>query len=570
MAKFCLKKNSKRVSARLRYKIEKKVRDHNRKKRKEAKKIHKSGKPKTINVPQACPFKDEILQEVEELKKRKEEERLKQRAIWREERQKLKELEAKGGLEGVVNNAQMKQQIHESFKPLLQDEQPVFTKKEGSLKAYYREFKKVVEAADVVLEVVDARDPLGTRCKQVEEAIVESRGRKRLVIVLNKADLVPRNVLDQWLKYLRGSFPTIPFKASTQTQNSNLGRMMFAKAKHRKAVKCLKVSSCVGAELLMSLLANYCRNKGIKTSITVGVVGLPNVGKSSIINSLKRSRACNVGAVPGVTKTMQEVQLDSKIKLLDSPGLVFAASTGTETDAVVALKNAVKVEALVDPYIPALAILQRATKDQMMAHYDIGNYETPQEFFVLKAKRQGKFKKGGIPDPEAAARGLIDDWNRGKIRYYTVPPEVEENHISSTIVSEMGKEFDLNSCQKMEIDLLNELEESRKGQAFQTTPTQMTVAMEEDNQGLLGIDVAIGEKRGVKRKNETDLKDKSKERLVPLDNKKLQKIQAKKMRKEKGRREREATSLAGVLENFNISNSDNYSFETDFNVQSNT
>lgn len=52
----------------------------------------------------------------------------------------------------------------------------------------------------------------------------------------------------------------------------------------------------------MSLLGNYCRNQGMKTAITVGVVGLPNVGKSSIINSLNRSKACNVGSTPGVTK----------------------------------------------------------------------------------------------------------------------------------------------------------------------------------------------------------------------------------------------------------------------------
>lgn len=64
----------------------------------------------------------------------------------------------------------------------------------------------------------------------------------------------------------------------------------------------IQTSKCLGADTLMTLLGNYARNKGIKTAIRVGVVGLPNVGKSSIINSLKRNKSCNVGAVPGVTK----------------------------------------------------------------------------------------------------------------------------------------------------------------------------------------------------------------------------------------------------------------------------
>lgn len=123
------------------------------------------------------------------------------------------------------------------------------------------------------------------------------KGNKRLVLVLNKSDLVPREILDKWLKYLRTLAPAVAFKASTQMQSKRLGQKKFSKSE-----KILQSSSTIGADLLMSLLANYCRNKGIKTLITVGVVGLPNVGKSSIINSLKRSRACNVGATPGVTR----------------------------------------------------------------------------------------------------------------------------------------------------------------------------------------------------------------------------------------------------------------------------
>lgn len=105
---------------------------------------------------------------------------------------------------------------------------------------------------------------------------------------------------------------------------------------------------------------------------------------------------------------MQEVQLDSKIKLLDSPGIVFALGN----DSSAALKNAVRISALSDPITPANAILQRVSKPQMMEIYDIPEYGTSEEFFYLKAKRAGRFKKGGVPDTIAAAKGLLEDWNK--------------------------------------------------------------------------------------------------------------------------------------------------------------
>lgn len=89
----------------------------------------------------------------------------------------------------------------------------------------------------------------------------------------------------------------------------------------------------------------------IKKSITVGVIGLPNVGKSSLINSLKRSHVVNVGATPGLTRSMQEVQLDKNVKLLDCPGIVMLRSSA-ENDAAIALRNCKRIEKLDDPVGP--------------------------------------------------------------------------------------------------------------------------------------------------------------------------------------------------------------------------
>ncbi|KAF2905753.1 hypothetical protein ILUMI_00430 [Ignelater luminosus] len=581
MAKFCLKKRSKRQPARLRYKIEKKVRDHNRKERKEAKKKGKVKKQKLIQVPNICPFKEDILKEVEALKKQKEEEKKKLREAAKLERKKQNEAKNAGGLAGLVDNAEMRNKLHETLTPDLPTGEKT-NKKENSLKAYYKEFKKVVEAADVILEVIDARDPLGTRCLQVEKAVTEAPGNKRLVLVLNKADLVPRDILDKWLKYLRKTTPAVAFKASTQNQSQKLGQRKFSQVK--KANKLMENSASIGAELLMSLLANYCRNKGVKTSIRVGVVGLPNVGKSSLINSLKRSKACNVGATPGVTKSMQEVQLDSKIKLLDSPGIVFSSGS----DETSCLRNAVRVSSLSDPITPANAILQRVTKQQMMDMYDITNYDTPQEFYSLKANRMGRFKKGGVPNIEAAARSLLEDWNHGKIKYYTVPPEEDDAniHISSAIVSEIAKEFDLDKFETMETEVLDKISPGTDGNGIVIDsfgPVTEVKDMEEDmdvqpgDKQLLGANVNVQttkKNKNKKGKGEPRVKKENPEMQLEGNQKlnKVKKMQFKKQKKMERREEKAALQLASGLQSFSLvsdgnKSTNNYNFETDFTMK---
>lgn len=578
MAKLYLKKKSRRQPAKLKYKIEKKVREHNRRVRKETKKA--KPKQKLIQVPNICPFKEDILKEAERLKKEKDEERKKLREAAKLERQQKKT--SGETLQTLVESAQAREKLHETLTPDLNYKE--FSKKEeSSLKAYYKEFKKVIETADVILEVVDARDPQGTRCLQVEQAVANAPGNKRLVLVLNKADLVPRDILDKWLKYLRKSTPAVAFKASTQNQAHKLGQKKFVNTKE-KSENVLKGSACVGAELLMSLLANYCRNKGVKTSITVGVVGLPNVGKSSLINSLKRSKACNIGAMPGVTRSMQEVQLDSKIKLLDSPGIVFTSST----DESSCLRNAVRISSLTDPITPANCILQRVTKEQMMELYNINEYSTPEEFYNLKAARTGRFKKGGIPNVEAAARDLLSDWNQGKIRYYTIPPEDNADvHISSKIITEMAEEFNLENFESMETEILDQIDQSTSDDKSALVidsfgPVTLATDMEEDTNSqpgdkkMLSDNINIMKNKVSKKKTKLESKAKKPDPEMLLEGNqqlnRVKKLQFKKEKKMERRREKVALQLASGLENFSIVESvkkredDDYDFNSDFNM----
>ena len=562
VSKGKLKRRSKRTSTNDRVKAEKKVREHKRKLRKEAKK--NPGKfnkaKKDPGIPNECPFKDAILQDVEAARKRKEEEKEAKRKLIKERRKegKLGAATAAKTMEDFVIDAEMKNAAHDSANALKEEMAEMHgdnPQTEKSAKAYYKEFAKVIDAADVILQVLDARDPLGTRCNEVEKTVLSHGSGKRLVFVLNKADLVPKENLDAWIKYLRREFATIAFKSSTQNQGKRLGQSAARLDKKGTSESVLQTSKAVGTNTLMTLLANYCRNKDVKTAIRVGVVGFPNVGKSSLINSLKRSKACNVGNTPGVTKQVQEIQLDSKIKLLDSPGMVLA-SGNSQSPTQVALRNALKVENVLDPVTPVTAILERCERQYMQLLYNVAAYENPAQFLNYVAMGMGKLKKGGIPNAEAAARVVLHDWNSGKIKYFTHPRELpSEVHTGAAVVTEFAKEFSLDEVKEVEQMDMGDLPTVLRSETMLVERLEGEEdKMEEDAGDENEVPkVGVNSKALVEKKNKKRAKllKKAEESMSPVDPqniKKAQKMREKKDKKERRRRDKVAQDLSDGLE----------------------
>ena len=271
----------------------------------------------------------------------------------------------------------------------------------GQSKRIWGELYKVVDSSDVIVQVLDARDPLGTRCRHLEHHLKKDamKRHKHVILLLNKVDLVPAWVTKRWLHALSREYPTLAFHAS--------------------------VTNPFGKGALLSLLRQFSRLRADKQNVSVGFIGYPNVGKSSVINALRTKKVCVTAPIPGETKVWQYVNLTKRIFLIDCPGVVYHDTNDSDTDAV--LKGVVRVSLLEDAWEHIPDVVARVKPDYLRRAYKVQSWESPEDFLQQVARLTGRLLKGGEPDLNTAAKMVLYDWQRGRIPFFAPPPQLPEH-----------------------------------------------------------------------------------------------------------------------------------------------
>lgn len=284
--------------------------------------------------------------------------------------------------------------VSDTFEP--RDEVRDIIMKKGQSKRIWGELYKVIDSSDVVVQVLDARDPNGTRSKHIEQYLKKEKPHKHIVLVLNKCDLVPTWVTQKWVTILSAEYPTMAFRASLKNP--------------------------FGKGAMINLLRQFSKLHSDKKQISVGFIGYPNVGKSSIINTLKAKKVCNVAPIAGETKVWQYITLMRRIYLIDCPGVVHPSG---DTDTDIVLKGIVRVENVKDPEDHIPTVLERVKKEYLIKTYKIDEWTDCEDFLKRMAERMGKLLKRGEPDTNTIAKMILNDWQRGKLPYFVKPPTLE-------------------------------------------------------------------------------------------------------------------------------------------------
>ena len=197
------------------------------------------------------------------------------------------------------------------------------------------------------------------------------------------------------------------------------------------------MTNSFGKGSLITLLRQFSTLHSSRKQISVGFIGYPNTGKSSIINTLRKKRVCTVAPIPGETKVWQYITLMKRIYLIDCPGVVPPSQADSAEDIL--LRGVVRVENVEHPAQYVEAVLRRTQTRHIERTYDIKAAEygdNPIEFLGVLARKGGRLLKGGEPDVDGVAKMVLNDFLRGKIPWFTPVPKTDAEGGLNDLVAE--------------------------------------------------------------------------------------------------------------------------------------
>lgn len=196
---------------------------------------------------------------------------------------------------------------------------------------------------------------------------------------------------------------------------------------------------------MIQLLRQFSALHSDRKQISVGLIGYPNTGKSSVINTLRKKKVCTVAPIPGETKVWQYITLMKRIYLIDCPGIVPPSMQDTATDIL--LRGVVRVENVENPEQYIGAVLDKCKIQHVERTYEIKGWKTPTEFLEMIARKAGRLLKGGEPDLDGVAKMVLNDFMRGKLPWFTPVPKLEDGEDEDETVLK-GREGRLGEMRK--------------------------------------------------------------------------------------------------------------------------
>lgn len=271
----------------------------------------------------------------------------------------------------------------------------------GHMKKTKEQILTDLKLIDIIIEILDARAPKSSQNPDVKEYCKN----KKKIVVLNKSDLADENATNMWIKYY---------------ENNN--------------IPCIKVESTTGKGLnevinqikrLYSEIENKYKEKGrIGRTAKVMILGIPNVGKSTFINSLAKRSVVKVGNIPGVTKGKQWIRIDDDIELMDTPGMLWPKLNDDAVAMHLAFLNTIGERAIDDEEIAycLLEYLVENYKGKIEARYDINinNLDDTLEIREKIARKKGAILSGGRINEQKVSSMILEDFRNGKLGKITL------------------------------------------------------------------------------------------------------------------------------------------------------